>query len=139
MPVFGEGSVLSVNDGANSAFVALDNVTSIDPPDETVVVADRNRLSATTLNEKAFSSRRDVGQLAFTYESGWTEFDRVEDLKNGVADKSFKIIASDNNLSFAFTGRVISNVANNIVGGAITDATATVQLTSLLTVADNSP
>ena len=136
-PVFGEGCALAVNDGANSAFVDFDDVTDITPPEEAAVVVDRNRLSATTLVERAFSTRKDPGTLAFSYEVGYTKFDRIEDLKG--SEKSFRLTWSDTNLRLAFTGRVISNVPQQIQGGTVTMAAATVQLTSLLTISDASP
>jgi hypothetical protein len=137
-PVFGEGSAVSCDDGANSAFVDFDDVIEITPPAETQVVVDRNRLSVTTLVERAFSTRKDPGQFSFSYERGYTKYARIETLKADTS-VSFRITDSDTNLRLAFTGRVISNVAQPTSGGAITMAVCTVQLTSLVTVSDASP
>lgn len=137
-PIFGEGSKVAVNDGASSAFVDFDDATDITPPAETQVVVDRNRLSATTLVEKAFSTRRALSQMTFAYEQGLTKYQRVEALKDN-ADHSFRITSSDNNLRLSFTGRVISNAWQGIQGGGITMCLCTVELTSLITVADASP
>lgn len=136
-PIFGEGSKLAVNDGASSAFVDFDDVTDITPPAETQVVVDRNRLSATTLVEKAFSPRRALSQMTFMYEQGLTKYQRVEALKN--VEKSFRITSADDNLRLSFTGRVISNAWQGMQGGGITMCLCTVELTSLITVADASP
>lgn len=137
-PVFGEGSAVACDDGSAGAFVDFDDVVEITPPAETLVVVDRNRISATTLVERAFSTRKDPGQFSFTYERNYTKFARIEALK---ADTSvaFRITDSDTNLRLAFTGRVISNVPQPTSGGAITTAVATIQLTSLVTVSDASP
>lgn len=138
-PIFGEGASLAVNDGANSAYVDFDDVTDITPPAETQVVVERNRLSVTTLVERAFSSRKDPGTFTFMYETGYTKFARIETLKGAASDPAWRIDSADDNIRLAFTGRVISNVPQQMTGGAITMATATVQLTSLVTVSDPTP
>jgi hypothetical protein len=138
-PIFGEGSAMAVNDGANSAFVDFDDVTDITLPTEAQVTADRNRLSATTLVETAFSTRRDPGTLTFTYENGFSKYDRIEDLRDDTPDPSWRFTAADGNLRLTFSGRVISNAPTQVQGGVVTMATCTVRLTSLVTVADASP
>lgn len=135
-PIFGEGTAIAINDGAASAFVDVEDATAITPPQETVVVVERNRLSATTLVERAFSTRRDPGQSSFQYEVGFDKFDRINDLVN--SDQSFRITYTDGT-RIAFTGRIISNVPEGVQGSAITMATATIQLTSLITLTDSSP
>lgn len=134
-PVFGEGTTLAVDDGASAAFVDFEDATDITPPAETQVVVDRNRLGATAIVERAFSTRRDPGQMTFTYENGLEKYQRVEGLRDD--EHAFRITYSDD-LRFAFTGRVISNVAQQVQGGAISMVQCTVQLTSLVTVSEAS-
>jgi hypothetical protein len=135
-PIFGEGTAISINDGEAAAFVDVEDASAITPPQETVVVVERNRLSATTLVERAFSTRRDPGQASFQYEVGFDKFDRINDLVN--ADQSFRITYTDGT-RIAFTGRILSNVPEGVQGSAITMATATIQLTSLITLTDSTP
>ena len=98
---FGEGTTLDVDDGASSAFVAVEDVTQITPPSEAQIEVERNRLSATTIVERAFSSRKDPGELVFTYECGLEKFQRVEDLKG--ADFSYRLTWPDD-LRLVFSG-----------------------------------
>lgn len=135
-PQFGEGTVIEVNDGASSAYVAIDNVLNATPPDEAVVTVERNRLSVTDIVETGFSSRKDPGQLVFQYETDLTKFDRLNDLKN--VEKGWRVTYAGY-MRMAFTGRLINNAPDQIAGGAITSATATVRLTSLVTLSDATP
>jgi hypothetical protein len=132
-PIFGEGTVLDVDDGDAAAFAAVDGATEITPPNETQVEVERNRLSATTIVERAFSSRRDPGQFSFTYECDKTGFQRVEALKG--VDHAWRLTYTDD-LRLAYSGRVLSNVPQNVQGGVITSAQCTVRLTSLVAVSD---
>lgn len=130
-PIFGEGSSLEVNDGSASAYVAIDDVLTIDPPDNTVIEIERNRLSVTTMTEKAFSGRLELGTLSFTYEIDATSYSRIELLKK--VSKGWKFKNSGTNQTMAFTGVLTANKKNGVAGQTIDSATATVRLTSLIT------
>ncbi len=130
-PMFGEGTVLQVNDGTASAYEAIADVLNIDPPDNTVIEIDRNRLSVTTMTEKAFSGRLELGQLSFTYEADATAYSRIEALKK--VSKGYKVITAGTNQTLAFTGILLSNKRQGIQGQVIDSAVATVRLVSLIT------
>ena len=135
-PVFGEGTILEVNDGAASAFVAIDDVTNVDPPDAAAIEVERNRLSVTTMKERAFSTRLDPGMLQFTYEADYTKVARIELLKN--VDKSWRLTLTDG-LRMAFTGRLMTNDVQGVQGEQVNSAQCSVRLTSLITLPDPPP
>lgn len=132
-PVFGEGGAVSVDDGANSAFVDFADVIQATPPDAAVIEVDRNRISVTTMKERAFSSRLDPGEMSITYECDDATFERMELLKN--VSHSYRYTAADG-LRFAFTGRLKTNQKQGMVGEQINTAVATVRATSLITLSD---
>lgn len=135
-PVFGEGTVLEVNDGVASAFVSLDDVSEVDPPEAAAIEVERNRLSVTTMKERAFSSRLDPGEMTFVYEDGYTKFARVEALKN--VEKSYRVTLTDGK-RVAFSGVLKSNKAQRLAGEQIAMVNVVVRMTSLVTLSDTSP
>lgn len=140
-PVFGEGTVLEINDGAASAYVAVDDLTeNLTPPNPEHPRVPRPRLSQTTFAEVVLSALKQLGESSFTYEMKYANFSRIALLVN--VEKSFRITYPSEGTEqtrFAFTGKIYRNVANPITGGAITTATATLIVTSLITVTDNIP
>lgn len=133
---YGEGTVLEVNDGASSAFVAIDDIDSITPPKREFPRVPRNRLSVTTMQEVAVSGRRALGELSFSYELGYTGFARLEALAN--VSKSYRLTFPDGT-RFAFTGTMFVNDPDQVTAGAIVMGTAGVALQSLLTITDTTP
>lgn len=129
-PMFGEGTVLSVNDGAADAFAELDNYISITPPNtHHAKVARRVLRKAMVLNR--VSPIIEYGDLGLVYETSKEVHARMEALRN--VEKTYTIVYMDGR-KFSFKAILYMHDPGGIQdGNTIVTNAATLVVTSVIT------
>jgi hypothetical protein len=89
MSLIGYGAKVEINDGVASAFAVVNNLTDIDPPDETWKTVESKRLDLASQTLVKVTTLKDPGEFSFSCEMDKTGWDRLTGLKN--TQKNFKI------------------------------------------------
>lgn len=140
---FGDGTLLEVNDGASSAFVAVTELENITPPSHDTGAVERKRLSNTTTVEMVPNSRVKLDNCTFTYEMSDEIFARLQTLLTAKWSAlgppkvyyTWRITYPDG-LRMSFPAYLQTNKPNQVQGQQISMGTGQLVLTGLITVSD---
>ncbi|CAN5422191.1 hypothetical protein BH11PLA2_BH11PLA2_32860 [soil metagenome] len=130
-PVFGEGTLLKVSDGAANALTELDDYISLTPPPEQYTTVSRKVLRRNrTLS--VVSPVLDIGPLTIVYEVNVTSRARYAALMN--ITKTWSLLYMDG-LLMSFTGTMYMHTPGQIAdGNAIITNTAVIVIQSLIAI-----
>lgn len=137
MPQIGLGAVIQVNDGAASAYVAIDDLVNLNVPDDEFGVVESKRLnqSSDKLIRKVVTMK-DAGEFSFQYEFSAVKKARLDALKG--TEKGFKIILQSDGATAtwtaSFNGIIRSNKIDQVEPDQIQMTTCTVVVTGPITI-----
>lgn len=149
VPIFGDGTVLEVNDGAAAAFQYIATMTRVKPPKTSVPKVERKRLVNTQQKLFVAGLVPEIGDVTFGYEITATEFQRWSALLTnppliatvptpvvpGSADPRTRAwrMTANNGFRFAFSGFLQDNDPDQLEDGAkIWTGTAVIVVQSLI-------
>lgn len=129
MSQIGSGWALAVNDGASSAFVDVDDITELQPPEGVVIgMAESKRLDGGGVVTRV-PTVGTPGNFTFTYEHTKTQFERLDALKG--TEKNWKVtdITPATPWTRTVPGVLTSHVQQPVSADGIVLVVATVEVT----------
>ncbi|MES2208584.1 MAG: hypothetical protein V4515_00110 [Chloroflexota bacterium] len=124
MSQIGCGWALAVDDGASSAFVAIDDITSLTPPDDGPVgAAESKRLDISAYTVTRVPTVITPGAFSFSYEFDKTQYARLAALKRTA--KNWKVTSTDGT---PWTRTVPGFLAQQVIQPVTADGIVTVDV-----------